>query len=108
MLNLFDYEDYRQYLGDFFEGKKEQNPSYSWQVFSDKAGFGNKSFVRRVIKKERSLSKTSAYKISQAIGHSKKEAEYFENLIFYNQAENLKERDHYYDMLLAVKNSGQG
>ncbi len=107
MVTIYDYEDYREYLSDYYKKKKAQNPNFSYQVFSNMAKFKNKSFFHLVISGKKNLGNTSIYKISQAIGHSKKEEEYFQNLVCYNQAKTLKEQNHFLDRLKGVKNSGK-
>ena len=50
MPNIISYQDYRQFLGDYYEEKKAILPTFSYQSFSQKAGFASKSFVFNVIK----------------------------------------------------------
>ncbi len=101
MPNIFNYQDYRQFLGDFYEEKKSQTPSFSYQNFSQKAGFASKSFVYNVIKGKKTLSRTSVVKLSIAMKLSKTESAFFENLVYFNQATNFAERNFYFDKLNA-------
>ncbi len=103
MPNIFEYTDYRKYLGDYYEENKAKSKSFSYNTLSLKAGFKNKAFLYLVIHGKKNLSKISIVKLSQAIGHNNNEAEYFENLVFFNKAYNLKERNYFYDKLDAVK-----
>ncbi|MBD3322544.1 MAG: TIGR02147 family protein [Chitinivibrionales bacterium] len=108
MPNVFEYTNYREYLEDYYAGKKNGNPHFSYQLFSDKAGFKDKSCLYSVIKGKRSLSKTGIFKISQAIKLNHYESEYFENLVAFNQAKNLKEKNYYYERMNQVKCYGKG
>lgn len=99
MLNLFEYFDFRQYLLDYYQIKKLNNPSFSYQMFTEKCGFKNKSFIHQIIHSKKKISKSSIFRISKAIGHSKKEAVYFENLVAFNQARTVDEKKHYYKLL---------
>jgi uncharacterized protein (TIGR02147 family) len=103
MANIFEYTDYRKYLADYYQEKKAAKRSFSYNSFSLKAGFKNKGFLYHVIHGKKNLSKVSVIKISQAIKHKRNEAEYFENLVFFNQASDLKERNYFYEKLSAVK-----
>jgi uncharacterized protein (TIGR02147 family) len=103
MLNVFDYTDYRKYLADWYNEKKTSNRAFSYNAFAQKAGFKNKGFFHTVIYDKRNLSKPSAIKICRAIGLTKTETEYFENLVFFNQAVDLRERNYFYEKMNAVR-----
>jgi uncharacterized protein (TIGR02147 family) len=100
---VFEYTDYRKYLADWYNEKKKANSSFSYNAFAQKAGFKNKGFFHTVIYDKRNLSKPSVVKICQAIGLTKSEADYFENLVFFNQAVDLKERNYFYEKMNAVR-----
>ena len=90
MASIFEYTDYRKYLADWFDGKKKSQPWFSYGSFAQKAGFNDKGFFHNVIHGKRDLTKESLVKVSQAIGHSKAEAEYFENIVFFNGPISMK------------------
>ena len=103
MPNIFSYQDYRQFLGDYYEEKKAILPTFSYQSFSQKAGFASKSFVFNVIKGKKSLSRNSVVKLSIAMNLSKTEAAYFENLVYFNQSTDFTERNFYFEKLNAIR-----
>lgn len=103
MPNIFNYQDYRQFLGDYYEEKKAMHPSFSYQSFSQKAGFASKSFVFNVIKGEKALSRNSVVKLSIAMNLSKTESAYFENLVYFNQSSDFAERNFYFEKLNAIR-----
>lgn len=102
-INIFEFTDYRQFLKAYYEAKKAGNPRFSFQVFSDKAGFPNKGFVHNVIHGIKNLSKSSIIKLSNAMELTKMEAVYFENLVNFNQVESHGERNHCFEKLNAVR-----
>jgi uncharacterized protein (TIGR02147 family) len=108
MLNIFNYTDFRKYLGDYYKERKKENSSFSYQYIANKAGFRNKGFVYNIINGNKILSKSNIFKISQALNFNVYEAEYFENLVSFNQADNLKERNYFYERLSKIKNRGRG
>lgn len=108
MADVFAYTDYRKFLADYYKQNKARNPAFSYQMLSDKAGFPNRGFVYNVISGSKNLSKSSAVKLSQAMEMNPKEADYFENLVSFNQAKNLKERNYFFDKLSAIKGNRQG
>jgi uncharacterized protein (TIGR02147 family) len=103
MTNVFEYTDYRAYLADYYKEKKAANPLFSYNSFSLKAGFKNKGFLYGVIHGSKNLSKSSIIKISGALALKRNEAEYFENLVFFNQAIDLIERTYFCEKLNSAK-----
>jgi uncharacterized protein (TIGR02147 family) len=61
-----------------------------------------------VITGKKNLSGSSAVKLSQAMGMNPREADYFENLVSFNQAKNLKERNYFFEKLNAIKGNRPG
>lgn len=103
MVNVFDFVDFREYLKGYYDDKKRGNPHFSYQLLTQKAGFSNRGFVFNVIKGTKCLSKMHCFKLSQALGHSKKEAEYFENIVFFAQAKNDEQRDYFLEQAIQCK-----
>ena len=95
MINIFEFTDFREYLRRYYTDKKKANPRYSYQLLTQKAGFSNRGFIFNVIKGTRKLSKLNCCKLSQALEHSFREQEYFENIVAYTQADTDKERSYF-------------
>lgn len=107
MINIFNFTDYRKYLSEYYIARKKAKPSFSYQFIANKAGFKDRGFLHSVIGGKKNLSKPSIIKISRAIGHNKNESDYFENLVFLNQAIDLQERNYFYEKLASIR-SNQG
>ena len=103
MINLFEYQNYRLYLKDFYNDQKSKKKYFSYRYFSQKAGINASAFLYYVIEGKRNLTKKSIDKISSAIGHSKEENHYFENLVFFNQAKTISEKTMYYSRLVEYR-----
>jgi len=103
MISLFKYDNYRTYLRDFYTEQKTLKRNFSYKKFSDDAGIAAPSFLFHVIEGKRNLTKTTALKVSQAVGHKRDEAEYFECLVFFNQATTITEKAHYYSRLVEIR-----
>lgn len=102
MNHLYSYTDFRQYLLDYFQTKKEFTPCFSLQLFANKAGFKARDFILRVMKGSRNLSQSSILMLSKAMSFSEKETDYFVNLVGFNQARTIGEKDHYFRKLSTV------
>jgi uncharacterized protein (TIGR02147 family) len=103
MMNLFDFTDYKAYLEHYFQDKKNENPRFSYQLFARKIGFNNRGFIYNIIKGSTRISKSHCIKISKALGNSKNETEYFENIVFYTQAKNEEEKSCFLERALKVR-----
>ncbi|MBD3420148.1 MAG: TIGR02147 family protein [Chitinivibrionales bacterium] len=103
MNSLFEYLNYRDYLCDFYHEKKKEHRFYSYRLFSQKAGFKSPNFLKLVIDGQRNLTKESVFKFCKALGLKKKECEYFENLVFFNQSKTLEEKNVYLNIMMKYR-----
>ena len=99
MPNIYNYLNYREYLEDFYNERKKGDSTFSYQVFADKAGFKSKSFIKLVINSRKNLSKASIPKINRVLKLKEKAFSYFCDLIAFNHAKKLSERNRYFQRL---------
>jgi uncharacterized protein (TIGR02147 family) len=97
--SIFEYDNYRIFLQDYFESEKREKPSFSQRYFAKKAGFNAHNFCTLVLLGKRNLSMDSIQKIIKGIGLKGKAATYFENLVYLNQATTLEDKDYYFKRL---------
>jgi len=107
MINVFDYTDFRRYLADYYEDKKQDNYRFSYQFVANKAGIKNKGFIYNIIHGKKILSKSNIFKISHALGHNRHEADYFENCVAFCQANDSLQRKHLFEKMIGVKSQGK-
>jgi uncharacterized protein (TIGR02147 family) len=100
-MNVFDYTDYRKYLTDYYRFEKKKNPAFSYRYFAKRAGFSSSGFYKELIDGKRSLSRSLILKFSEALKLSKKEAEYFENMVYFNEATTVEERILYFKKMMS-------
>lgn len=103
MINIFEYQNYRLYLKDYYSEQKQTKKYFSYRYFSSKAGINASAFLYYVIENKRNLTKNSIAKISKAMGHSREDGEYFENLVFFNQAKTIAEKTMYYSKIVELR-----
>lgn len=99
MKSIYNYFDYREYLYDFYKVKKEESSSFSYRLFSDRAGFKSKSFIQHIIDGKKNLSDESTEKLNKVLKLSKKQFQYFKDLIGFNQAKSVSVRNLYFEKL---------
>lgn len=100
--SVYDYLDYRSYLADMFHYRKADASYYSYRYFSNKAGFASPNFLQLVINGKRNLTNASIAKVAKGFGLKKKEREFFEFLVFMNQATAHDEKNHYYRKMISI------
>jgi uncharacterized protein (TIGR02147 family) len=107
MNSLLSYTDYRCFLRDYFNDKKQRNKAYSYKILADRAGFKARDYLLRVMNGSRNLSQSGVCMLSQALGLSEKESDYFANLVGFNQAKRPREKDFFYEKMRSTGKYGQ-
>jgi uncharacterized protein (TIGR02147 family) len=100
---IYEYEDYRSYLRDFFSAQKESNKNFTHRYFAKMAGFSSSSFCLHVMNGRKNISGESIQKFIIALGLKGKAARYFEALIRYNQNKKLYDRELYFSQLNKIR-----
>ncbi len=102
-LNLLSYSDYRVYLKDYYATRKTVDPNFSFRYLSARAGINSSAYFKYVMDGKRNLSQSTLLKTCQALGLKDADAEYFQSLVFFNQAKTLKEKNLYFDKLTRLR-----
>ncbi len=98
--SVFEYSDYRQFIKDYYEGRKTLNPNFSFRYLSQKAGINSAPFFKFIIEGKRNLTTATLLKTCVALKLTDSEAEYFEDLVGFNQAKSVKEKNHFFEKLI--------
>jgi uncharacterized protein (TIGR02147 family) len=101
--SIFEYDDFRKYLKDYYLHSKSINKNFSFRFFSRLAGFKSSAVLKHVIDGYANVATNSIEKYIKALKLNKEEAFFFENLVKLNQAETVHERQHYAELLLSSK-----
>jgi uncharacterized protein (TIGR02147 family) len=105
MKPVLSYIDYRLYLRDFYDEKKQTTRFFSTRYFAKKAGLSSASFLREIINGKKNLGKPTVEKFILALGLTGKEARFFKHLVFFNQARGADEKQDHYAVLLSLMNT---
>ncbi|WP_407442018.1 TIGR02147 family protein [Fibrobacter sp.] len=98
--DVLQYTNFRVYLRDYYEYKKKTQPSFSLRFFADKAGLSSHAHLKLTIDGKRNITKSTVTKLIHGLGLINQRAAYFENLVFFNQAETDEEKKAYYEQLV--------
>lgn len=102
MKSIFEYTNYRLFLKDYYEERKEQE-GFTYREFSKLAEMNSTSWLLHLIKGTKNLSASSIPRVAKALRLGKAETEYFELLVPFTQARTNGTRDHYYGLMLGLK-----
>ena len=102
--DLFQYLEYRSFLGDYVEWKLKVNPHFSRRAFSQKY-FGSTGILYSVIGRDRDMGPKLRLRCAAALDMSEKENEYFGLLVQHNQAKTDMERNFLFNLLSKFRNS---
>jgi uncharacterized protein (TIGR02147 family) len=103
MVNIFEFTDFRDYLKAYFEDRKKVDPKFSHRWLAGRLDLSTSNFIMLVMQGKRNLTLGLRLKISEVFKHSRKEAEYFENMVNFIQAKNGKEKDLYFSRMTALR-----
>ena len=101
--HLFDYDDFRKFLQDYFEEQKKMRAVFSHRFFAAKAGFSSSSYCLNVIRGRFNLTPKSIDKIAKAMDFEPLQKSYFEALVQYKQAQQVDERENAWEQILQIR-----
>lgn len=102
MPDLYSYIDYRKFLKDYYEEQKARDPKFSHRYFTMKVGFSSSGYFSDVLAGKKNLSGAFMLKFAKALKLGREEEEYFLNLVQFNQAKTLEEKNRYYEKMMTT------
>lgn len=100
MLSVYTYSDYRAFLRDLLAAAKAENAAVSYRYIAKRAGFSSPNFLQLVIAGKRNLTPQSLHRFATVFKLSRRDATFFELLVYFNQAKTPEEQQHYYQRML--------
>ncbi|NLD95203.1 MAG: TIGR02147 family protein [Fibrobacter sp.] len=102
---IYTYIDYRKYLADYYQEKKETTRHFSYRYFAQRANIKSPAFLKDVILGKRNLTSDVTEKCIVALNLNKKESRFFRHLVLFNQAKSASEKQDAYSVMLSMMNS---
>ena len=102
MKSIFTYIDYRRYLHDYYQEKKQTTHHFSYRFFAQKAKITSPVFLKLIIEGKRNLSRTMIPRFCNAIGLNPRESCFFEHLVLFNQAKTSVEKQEHYAVIVSM------
>lgn len=91
MKPIVEYNDYRQYMRDFYEERKRSS-YFTWRKFASLAGFVSPTYLKLVCDAKTRLSKPGVAKVARAMGLEGFDYTYFALLVKFGNAKDDAER----------------
>jgi uncharacterized protein (TIGR02147 family) len=104
-VSIYDYTDYRLYLRDYYEEQKTKNPAFSYRYFARKAGFNSSGLYKDIVDGRTGITRSLILRFATAMKLSPKQQEYFETLVYFNEAKTVEEKKLYFERLMKYHNS---
>lgn len=103
VVNIYSYTDYHDYLNVYFVERKKENAYFSHRYLCKKLGLRSTNFMLLVMRGKRNLSREICFKLSKIFRQNQKEADYFENMVFFSQSKNYREKDLYWGKMMELR-----
>jgi uncharacterized protein (TIGR02147 family) len=102
MKRLFEYFDYQEFMRDYYEEKKRDNPymSYRYLGYHMKLDSG---FLLKVLQGKLHLAERSLPTVCAFFKFSERESRYFEMLVNYNKAKSTTDIKMYFEKLMVLR-----
>lgn len=104
MPSVFNYTNYREFLRDFYKSKKQENSGFSYTIIARKVGFKSTGFFTQIINGQTNISQSIITSFAKFMGLNRRESEYFELIVNYDQSKTQQEKIVYLDRLQKYRN----
>jgi len=101
-LNIFEYVDYRFFLGDYYELQKEIQKGFTYRSFARNASV-TASLLKDILNGRQNLSIAVTRKYGAAMRLSAKEIEYFEALVGFNNSKSNSEKNRFFGEMVRLR-----
>jgi uncharacterized protein (TIGR02147 family) len=98
-INIFEYSDYRRYLKDHYELQKSLEPQFTYRYIAERVGFKSAGHFTQILKGLINLSSSMVARFIDFLRLNKKEADYFELLVRFDQAKTHAEKRRYFELM---------
>jgi uncharacterized protein (TIGR02147 family) len=86
VISIFAYSDYRLFLRDWLQAQKAEGRPITYEALGEAAGFTSKGFLTQILQGKTNLPERMISDIAKALALRKKERDYFDLLVRFNQA----------------------
>jgi uncharacterized protein (TIGR02147 family) len=103
VVNVFDYVNYRLFLGDYYRDRKSREPKFSHRFITAQVHASSAGWFADIVNGRTNLSGNHLVRLIKLFELNESEGEYFETLVRLDQAGSTEEKTRHYRELLAIK-----
>lgn len=108
MQSVFDYNNFREFLKDYYQEQKENKTGFTYARFAKLASLGSPNYYKLVMDGKKSLTPVNIVRFSLALGLQEQEQDFFEALVQCNQAKSKTEREYFFEKLKRLREQKEG
>ena len=101
MKPIFQYQDYRLYILEFYTEQKEKT-GFSWRIFAKEAGYSSSAYLKLVCDGKTRLTAKGAEKTAAAMKLGNFEKQYFMLMVEYGNAKTFEKRKKAFEEMIAL------
>lgn len=101
MKSIFEYSDYRLFLQEFLRDARLRGAELTYDELGRKLGFISKGFITQILQGKSKIPEDKILKFAAALGLKKKEEEYFEALVRFDQARTHRLKNEQFQKLIS-------
>lgn len=99
MISVFNYTDYRKFLLDLYRYHKQEDDSFTYRTFAAMLGIKSAGHLVLIIQAKANISIKLTNIVARKIKLKKRETDYFQTLVLFNQAQMQEEKKEYFEKL---------
>jgi uncharacterized protein (TIGR02147 family) len=107
MKSIIEYNDYRIFLKEYIQSRREKGLPASNRYFAQKLGINSNAWLTYVLQGKRNLNKQVVSQLTVLMRFTVNEGRYFEALVQFNQAKTIDERNSWYREMESVRKNSQ-
>jgi len=104
-IDIFNYTDFRQFLRDWLDCKKGENSAWSHRMLAEKVGLKSGGHISLILNGKANLKETALEAFIRLLKLTDIQANYFRNLVLYNQASSHQDQKDAYERLLSSQDA---
>lgn len=90
MSSVFDYLDYRAFLGGWYQEQKAAKRGLGYRAIASKVGYSSPGFFTQILQGKTNISRETAEGFAELIGLKGRHRDYFLTLVVWNQGKDPK------------------
>lgn len=102
-VDIFSYLDYRAFLKAYYDDCKKKDPKFTYRYIAECVGFKSAGHLTQILNGSTNISYSLTAGFIEFLKFGKRESDYFETLVYFNQAKTHAEKKCFFERLLKFK-----